>query len=187
MDNKKYELTDETKNYNGSTLYRIKALKDFGNIKAGDLGGFIEKEENLSQDGNCWVIGDSLVLDNARVVENAYVSGNTIVKDFTRVCGNAVIFGNVQLSDNVHISGNAKISGEIALSDNVIVEDNAKISGKILIGGHSVLGGNTVLDGEYYIQDLNSYCAPPTFKPEPDYAAYNSMMRISPFPDLRKW
>ena len=186
MENKKYELTDETKKYNGSTLYRIKALKDFGNIKAGDLGGYVESENNLSQEGDCWVIGDSLVLDNARVVENAYVSGNTIVKDFTRVCGNAFIFGKVELLNNVHISGNAKISGEVALTDNVIVEDNAKLSGKIAVTGNTIFRGDTVLDGEYYIQDLNSYCAPPTFKPEPDYAAYNSMMRISPFSNLYK-
>lgn len=186
MENKKYELSNETKEYNGSTLYRIKALKDFGNIKAGDLGGYVESENNLSQEGDCWICDNAIVCGDARIKDNAYVSGNTIVKDFVRICRNAVIFGNVELSDNVHISGNAKISGEIALSDNVIVEDNAKISGKILIGGHSVLGGNTVLDGEYYIQDLNSYCTPPTFM-EPNYAAYNSMMRISPFPDLRKW
>ncbi|MBB4077294.1 hypothetical protein GGR08_001625, partial [Bartonella fuyuanensis] len=32
----------------------FQALKDFDDIKAGDLGGFIEKEVNLSHDGNCW-------------------------------------------------------------------------------------------------------------------------------------
>ena len=36
--NKKYELV----NYNASTgLWRIKALRSFNNIKAGDLGGWI--------------------------------------------------------------------------------------------------------------------------------------------------
>ena len=41
---KKYELTDETKEFNGKTLYRIRALIDFGLVKTGDLGGWIEKE-----------------------------------------------------------------------------------------------------------------------------------------------
>lgn len=49
---KKYELTSETKVFLGKTLYRIKALVQFGNVNAGDLGGWIEKEENLSQYGN---------------------------------------------------------------------------------------------------------------------------------------
>ena len=48
----KYELTKESK----GNLFRIKALKDFGNVKKGDLGGFIEKTDNLSQEGNCWVL-----------------------------------------------------------------------------------------------------------------------------------
>lgn len=51
MEDKKYELAKEdTKTFtDGGTIYRIRALKDFGDVKAGDLGGYIEKEENLSQ------------------------------------------------------------------------------------------------------------------------------------------
>ncbi|GAA5112388.1 hypothetical protein GCM10023261_16890 [Bartonella jaculi] len=55
---KKYEFTNETKQVGDYTLYRIRSLRDFGSVKAGDLGGFIEKEANLSHDGNCWV-GDN--------------------------------------------------------------------------------------------------------------------------------
>ena len=54
----KYKLT-ETRNEDG--LYQIRALKDFGNVKVGDLGGWIEKEANLSQQGNAWVSGNALV------------------------------------------------------------------------------------------------------------------------------
>ena len=70
---KKYELTSETKVFLGKTLYRIKALVQFGNVNAGDLGGWIEKEENLSQSGNAWVYGDARVSGNARVYGNAEV------------------------------------------------------------------------------------------------------------------
>ena len=48
---KKYRLTEETKEWCGRTLHRIEALKDFGDVKAGDKGGWIEQEENLNQDG----------------------------------------------------------------------------------------------------------------------------------------
>ena len=64
---KKYELTSETKVFLGKTLYRIKALVQFGNVNAGDLGGWIEKEENLSQSGNAWVYGNARVYGNAEV------------------------------------------------------------------------------------------------------------------------
>lgn len=48
---KKYELTSESVCFSGYTLYRIKALKSFEDVKEGDLGGFIESENNLSQNG----------------------------------------------------------------------------------------------------------------------------------------
>lgn len=52
LSGKKYILTDETKVVNGHTLYRIKAIKSFGDVRDDDLGGFIEKEDNLSHDGD---------------------------------------------------------------------------------------------------------------------------------------
>lgn len=76
---KKFELTDEfITNAFGNKLFRIKALVDFGTIKAGELGGFVEKEENLSSDDNAWVYGD------ARVYGNAWVYGNA---DYAVVTG----------------------------------------------------------------------------------------------------
>ena len=76
---KKYELTSETKVFLGKTLYRIKALVQFGNVNAGDLGGWIEKEENLSQSGNAWVYGNAEVYGDAEVYGNARVYGNAEV------------------------------------------------------------------------------------------------------------
>jgi hypothetical protein len=64
---KKYELTSETKFVIGKTLYRIKALVSFGTVSAGDTGGFVEKEENLSQSGDAWVYGNAEVSGNAEV------------------------------------------------------------------------------------------------------------------------
>lgn len=81
---KKFELTTETKiNIFGKKLFRIKALISFGPISAGEKGGWVEKEENLSQSGNTEVFG------NAEVSGNAYVSGNTEVSGNACVCDNA--------------------------------------------------------------------------------------------------
>ena len=69
---KKFELTAEfVTNVFGKKLFRIKALVAFGNVEKGELGGFIEKEDNLSHDDNAWVYGNAWVYDNARVYDNA--------------------------------------------------------------------------------------------------------------------
>ncbi len=71
---KKYDFTDEMKVFGGITLRRIVALRDFGDVKAGDKGGWIEKEENLSQDGNAWVFGNAQVCGDAHVAsESDYI------------------------------------------------------------------------------------------------------------------
>lgn len=55
MESKKYVLTDEVIEFNGIKLYRIRALKDFKDVKAGDLGGYVESEDNLSQSGTYYI------------------------------------------------------------------------------------------------------------------------------------
>lgn len=76
---KKYELTEETLTVSEKTLYRIRAVRDFGFVKTGEFGGYIEKEENLSHFGNAWICGDAKVFGNARVSGNAWFSGNAEV------------------------------------------------------------------------------------------------------------
>jgi len=104
---KKFELTSETiVNALGVTLFRIKATVDidrFG-VKKGDLGGFIEKEDNLS--GNAWVHGDAQVFGNARVFGNAQVFGDARVAGNAWVAGNARVYGNAWVYDNAQVSDN---------------------------------------------------------------------------------
>ena len=88
---KKYEITDETIDFCGITLHRIKALIDFGGVRKGEIGGFIEKESNLSQDGDAWVCGDALVYGAAKVYGDAEVYGNAWVYGNAEVCGDAEI------------------------------------------------------------------------------------------------
>ena len=71
---KKFELTTESITFLGRTLFRIKALTSFGNVKAGELGGYIEKEGNLSHEGNAWVCGDARVCGDAEVCGDADIA-----------------------------------------------------------------------------------------------------------------
>lgn len=91
---KKFILTNETIEIFGITLHRIKAVRSFGNVKEGDFGGFIEKEENLSQELDAWVYGNAKVWGNAKVCDDAQVLG------YAKVCGNAQLCGNAQVCNN---------------------------------------------------------------------------------------
>ena len=139
---KKYKLTEETINVNGKTLYRIKSLKDFGNVKKGDKGGFVEKEENLSQSGDCWVYDNAKVYNNAKVFDyadiygNAEIFGNAIISGNARVYGNAkvyhyaMVYDDAEVCDNAIISGNAEVYHDAAVYGNARVFGNAEICGK---------------------------------------------------------
>ena len=99
---KKYEVTGETKaGPEGVILHRIRALVkiELGDItvEAGDIGGWIEKEENLSQYDKSWVC------DNAWVYGNARVCGNAWVRDNARVYGNALVYGNARVYGDADI------------------------------------------------------------------------------------
>lgn len=103
---KKFELlTTDTKDLFGRKLFRIRALRDFGNVKAGELGGYVEKEGNLSHYGNAWICDDAKIYNDAEIYGDAEISGNA------KICGDAVICDNVVICGDAEIYGNAKISG----------------------------------------------------------------------------
>ena len=121
---KKYELTNETITIdNGKTLFRIRALVDieaFG-VTVGDLGGYIEKEENLSHSGDAWVsdnariYGDAVVYDNAWVYGDAVVCDNALVYDDAVIYLDAVVYGDAIVCGNALVYGNARIYGDASI------------------------------------------------------------------------
>ena len=137
--NKKYKLTNEIINVDGYTFYRIKALKDFSNVKKGDKGGFVENEENLSQNGNCWVYNDAKVFDNAKVYDNVKVCNNALVYDNAEIRGNAQVLGYAQVYSNAKVRGNAKVCDNAEIYDNVKVCDNVKVYGNAKVYGDALV------------------------------------------------
>lgn len=102
---KKYEFTGETKkiDYENIIVRRIRAIISFGNVNAGDLGGWIEKEENLFQENNAWVYGNAEVYDNAEVYGDAWVHGVAEVYGDTEVYYNAEVCGNAEVLHTNHL------------------------------------------------------------------------------------
>ena len=157
---KKYKLTDETINLNGVTLYRIEALKYFGEIKKGDKGGFIESENNLAHEGDAWVSDNAHVYGNACVFDNSQVYGNAFVSGYAQVYGDAFVYGNAWLYDNTRVCGyarvadNARVYGDANVCDDssifgsALVYDNARVYGDALVRGYACVCGDAEISNK---------------------------------------
>ena len=106
----KFSLTKNTKVWCGITLYQIKAEVSFGNVVKGELGGYVEKKENLDKDGNAWVYGNALVYGNAQVY------GNALVSDDAQVSGDALVYGDAQVYGDTLVYGDAQVYGKLQLT-----------------------------------------------------------------------
>lgn len=121
-------------------LYRVKALRNFGDVKKGDIGGYVQSEDNLSHEGYCWVY------DNAKIYNEARIYGNAQISDYAVIQDNARIYGDSQIWDYAVIDGNARIYGDSEVWDYAIIRDNA------LIYGDSAISGNAFIDGDAEIK-----------------------------------
>lgn len=145
---KKYELVpDQQILVGGTTLYRIRALKDFSDVKAGDLGGFIQSERNLSQDGHCWVGGDARVYEEAWVFDNARVLDHATVFDHAQVSGNAVVFDKARIYGKTRVFDNAVVYGEGQVFETAWVYGEALLCGQGLVSGNAVVYGRAKVLG----------------------------------------
>ena len=130
---KKFEFTEETKIVFGITLHRIKALTSFGIVEAGALGGWLEKESNLSHIGDAWVYDNAQVYDDAWVCGEARVCGNARVCGDAQVCGNARVYGDAQVYDDAWVCGDARVCGNARVYGNAQVCGNARVCGDAVI------------------------------------------------------
>ena len=138
----------KTRNFGKKLLHKIVKVTrkevDFHGKKvivdiAGETGGWIERESNLSQDGECWVSGDAIVCDSASVSGDAVVSGNAEIGDFARIKDEATVSGSACIAEHGTVYGEGAVSG----GDRVAVGGYAKVRGKIS-GNGKVSGRATV-------------------------------------------
>lgn len=137
----KFKLGSDTKTLkNGIVLHRIVALRDFDNVKAGNVGGWVEGEWNLSQSGSCWIRGEAKVWGNSEVSDDAQVWGLATVHDSV-VCGCADISGHAKLFRGATVHQLAKVCG------NAWVYDGAFVGGKTIVGDHARIHGANISIG----------------------------------------
>jgi carbonic anhydrase/acetyltransferase-like protein (isoleucine patch superfamily) len=166
---RKYELSNDSKlvyvNLNGNvTLHRIRALRSFDveikscdskgtlvfPVKKGELGGWVQSEENLSQEGMCWIARDAMAFEHSSVTESAYMTDSAAIR------GHAIISGNAVMSNNSSVSGHAHLSGHAVMHNNSVLVDNAVVDGDVCMDDNSHVYGHAHVSDMVWMTDESS-------------------------------
>jgi hypothetical protein len=127
-------------------LYRIQALKTFTKpggynpvVHVGELGGYVEAEDNLSQDGNCWLF------DKARV------------KDGGKVLDDAIVYDKSLISKNSIIRGRSVIGGHCFVTNQSVIIDS-RLEGNVTVTGYSIIHSGSYLYGDIKVDKSDIGC-----------------------------
>ena len=154
---KHFKLTEETKvNEAGVTLHRIMATRDSRHAKAGEKGGFVEREDNLGGeawvDNNAEVWGEAFVYCYAYVSGNARVHGNAQIYDHAWVGADARVYDNARVHENAYVGGQAEVHGQAEVEGMAAVKDEAEVTGHARVIGWAKIGRRA------FIEHLRDYC-----------------------------
>lgn len=127
-------------------LRHVKALTRFKTatgheVQPGEIGGYIESEDNLSQTGGAWVDQWAQVYGEAKVYGNAFVGGGSKVYDQAKV------------GDEVRLLDFTKVYGTSVLAGHTTAYGVNEISGKSFIRNCDLIGKarlvNVQVDGNW--------------------------------------
>jgi hypothetical protein len=150
---KKFELDySSSTTYRGRTLYRIKALMTFTTtsgeiIYKDELGGYVQSEKNLDQNGTSWIFKGAIAMDDARVLNNAQLHHDALIKD------KAIIKDKASAHNNVKITGHACVSQEAVITRNAQITNHATVHGKAFVTGDAMIGGYATITDNAQVRD----------------------------------
>lgn len=127
-------------------LYRIQALKTFTKpggynpvVHVGELGGYVEAEDNLSQDGNCWLFDKAKVKDGGKVLDDAIVYDKSLI------------------SKNSIIRGRSVIGGHCFVTNQSVIIDS-RLEGNVTVTGYSIIHSGSYLYGDIKVDKSDIGC-----------------------------
>ncbi len=161
MSNTKFEVT-EIAHEKYPFLHRIRALRDVGNkVRAGDLGGFVEDENNLSsaQGDEAWIFDNAVCAGFGCVEQNSQLHGCAVVCGFGCASHGSVVRGDARVEDDAYVQGadlsdHARVSGRgMAIYAPDHDEVRPSLSGHcavygIVQGNVRITGSAVVISGE---------------------------------------
>lgn len=128
---KKYVVDKEKSiEWNGITLYRIKALKKIKNsnplicwVNPGEYGGYVQSEQNLSQEDNCWIFENAKVYESAKVIDNAVLTGEACLYGESIISGNSLLLDRCKVFGSSHIKDNSVVSSDVKICNTILAGD----------------------------------------------------------------
>lgn len=146
----KYRITDIRHPLNPK-FRRIQALCDINpNVQKGDLGGYVEKEWNLSQQGKCWIYDDAVSCECAKVQKDAQMFGFAQAKGWAMVTGEASMSGH-SLADGQTYVKDAAIKDHAIICGEAVAESYGNNPLSPVIGGNSKIYGT--VSGWFAVSD----------------------------------
>ena len=152
MKNQKYEITDIA-HEKYPFLHRIRALRDIGTeVKAGDLGGFVESEENLSFEpgDDAWIFDDAISAGEGCVDKGSILRERAVVCGCAYVSHGAELTGDSRAEDDAYIRGARLSRCARASGSSMILQSPSTKVAPILCGDCAVYGkvvGDVMLAG----------------------------------------
>lgn len=149
----KYRITDEAILFKGRILHRIQALKDFGDVKKGSIGGYVESIHNLSQADNAWiyddakVFGDAYLVGNSKIYNNSIVCGPVILNyvelyDYATINASGEVLGKIVMREHTNICGFIEVTGSIDMTGIASIKGSLQCSGKLTMNNNAQLIGD---------------------------------------------
>ncbi|MEA5714143.1 hypothetical protein ONP82_18325, partial [Salmonella enterica subsp. enterica serovar Lille] len=137
----KYRLSEEPRAFTYQVdgekksvlLRQVIAVTDFNDVKAGTSGGWVDADNVLSQQGDCWIYDE-----NAMAFAGTEITGNARITQPCTLCN------NVRIGDNVWID-RADISDGARISDNVTIQSSSVRGECAIYGDARVLNQSEIL------------------------------------------
>ena len=128
-------------------------------VRQGDLGGFVQSENNLSQEGACWLFQNAIAAEDAVVAENAQIRNLAVLRGNTMVVGNAIIRDCSIVEDYAIfttgvVEGNSRIAGNARIIRNEWTQATPRVADSLVYGKLSgnvrLYSGAQVLPGQAF-------------------------------------
>ncbi len=149
MIQKKYKVT-QISHPQYPWIYRIQALKTVnGRVGAGTLGGFVQSEGNLSQEGACWIYDDAACYDDAVVEQDAELHDGATAADFAIITGDACLYGRAWAGGDCRIES-GEVKDDAVVAGEAVVKKDGKGHSPLIAGNSRIYG---TVSGRYIIKD----------------------------------
>lgn len=137
-------------------IEKYEEVKTYYEEVTGELGGWLESMDNLSQQGKCWVETDGYVVEGAHIGGDAIIKGGAEIGGEAKVRNKVVVDGPVGIGGYAQLLDEAKVEGEsrMAVFGNAVVSGKGKVLGEAKVYGDAKLW---TMGGEHWYDEADKW------------------------------